>query len=57
MTGWKIGVNSLSLECPDQELVSYKTYLDEYLKPEREEYEKLVMNLSKGPGAKAKGEI
>ena len=45
------------MECPDAELISYKNYLDEYAKPEKEEYEKLILNLSKGAGAKAKGEI
>ena len=33
VTGWKLAVNNLSLESPEPELITYKTYLDEYLKP------------------------
>jgi hypothetical protein len=57
VTGWKIAVNTLSVECPEPELISYKTFLNEYLKPSEEEYQKLILNLSKGPASKAKSEI
>ena len=57
MTGWKIAANSLSVESPDAEFVSYKSYLSEYLQQAEEEYEKLIFNLSKGPGSKAKSGI
>ena len=57
MTGWKIAVNTLSQESPEPELVSYKEYLHEHQKPCEEDYTKLILNLSKGPAAKAKAEI
>ena len=57
ITGWKLAVNNLSIEAPQPDLITYKTYLDQYLKPSKEEYEKLILNLSKGPASKAKSEI
>ena len=55
VTGWKLASNSLSKEEPEAELISYHQYLKEYLKPNEEEWEKLILNLSKGPAGKAKG--
>lgn len=57
VTGWKLAQNSLSKSQPDPELISYKQYLKEYAKPDADEWEKLILNLSKGPAAKAKGDI
>ena len=54
VTGWKIASNSLSLEAPEADLITYKSYLEEHVKPSQEEYEKLILNLSKGPASKAK---
>ena len=49
--------NQLLKEAPEADLVSYKNYLQEHVKPDAEEWEKLILNLSKGPAAKAKAEI
>lgn len=57
VTGWKVASNSLSIESPEPDLISYKAYIDEYAKPPKDEYVKLMLNLSKGPGAKAKSEF
>ncbi len=35
-------------------MINYNDYLDSFAKPNAEEREKLLMNLSKGPAAKAK---
>ena len=57
MTGWKIAQNTLSKEEPEADLVSYSQYLKDYAKPSVEEWENLILNLSKGPAGKAKAEI
>lgn len=54
VTGWKVASNTLAVESPEPDLISYKSYVDEYVKPAKEDYAKLMLNLSKGPGAKAK---
>lgn len=57
VTGWKLATNTLSKEEPEPELVSYSQYLKDYVKPSVEEWENLILNLSKGPAGKAKAEI
>jgi hypothetical protein len=57
VTGWKVAFNTLTVESPEPDLVHYKAYLDEYAKPTKEDYTKLMLNLLKGPGAKAKSEF
>lgn len=54
VTGWKLASNSLSKEQPEPETISYREYLKEYAKPDANEWENLILNLSKGPAAKAK---
>ena len=54
VTGWKLAQNTLAVENPDPEFVSYAEYLHQHLQPEPEEREKLILNLSKGAASKAK---
>ena len=57
VTGWKLASNQLLKEAPEADLICYKKYLQDHVNPDADEWEKLILNLSKGPAAKAKAEI